>query len=714
MQWWLRYRKTGKKMKWLALVMGTVLLSLSFSLVGLLGGAAPAAAGFSSSGGVASLSPASGPPDTALTITGSGFGAVGGSVYFDENTVSVVQSAYSVWSDTQVVTSVPSGLSAGPVDVAVYNGTSGNLTVSQSFTLTPWQVAAGASSPRMALQGLGFYPGVITVDAGDSVTWTIQSGEPHMIDFLNGPPPPPSGWPGPTTAASTYGGAWPQDTSVLSPMLFQGQSYTMTFPVAGVYLYQCLMHPGMYGVVVVQAAGTPYPHDQAYYTGLGQTQAAADLAAAGTAESSYRLTSAADANGTTVWTVANGISPPETATVSLAPPGGSGTATGTATLNGTSGGLNVSLSTTGLPSGSYTASLGWGLWNNGSVEAAAYAPPVSLGSLSGNGTLDTVVNGVYAVPETGAFLEVTGTSGNPVLGGEAAYNNATVMRYLPPVLVVHQGDTVNWVQMAPQEVHTVTFLNGSAESAVGVSQTNPFGVPTGGSVFTPGAPMNSGPEYPGQTYSLTFDNVGVFPYKCLLHDYMGQVGVVVVEPAGAPAVQPSATSVITVNNSVDSTGTSTTTATAGDITGGELLVSDYASGADPVTGALSAATGTYFDVLLTNAALGSSPSVTISQYVGSSGSGDTLDWWNGTAWEPVSPSATYVNGYLSVTLNGTSSPSLAQLNGTPFAVAGPVSWQVAAGASSPRMALQGLGFYPGVITVDAGDSVTWTIQSGEP
>jgi len=42
-------------------------------------------------------------------------------------------------------------------------------------------------------------------------------------------------------------------------------SFTVTFPTAGNYDYVCLLHPKMTGKIHVQAAGAPYPHDQAYY-----------------------------------------------------------------------------------------------------------------------------------------------------------------------------------------------------------------------------------------------------------------------------------------------------------------------------------------------------------------------------------------------------------------------------------------------------------------
>ncbi|MDA8334772.1 MAG: S-layer homology domain-containing protein [Peptococcaceae bacterium] len=547
---------------------------------------------------------------------------------------------------------------------------------------TPWRVRAGASSADQSLQGLGFYPDVITIDAGDSVTWTVQSGEPHMVDFLNGTAPPSLSDPLVFSGNGTNGdneGTFGQPD--FSPMLTYGQSYTLVFPLPGTYAYQCLMHPGMQGVVVVNPAGTPYPHGHSYYDQQGRREAGRDLGAAGRAMSSYAAASSPGPDGTTVWHVANGISPAETAVLQLTPPAGSSAAgvSGTASLTGTSRGLSVNLRVGGLTPGTgYKVFLGYGLWNGGAVDSALYQEATALPGLiigsGGDGSVSTVVRGVYAVPETGAFMEVTGTGGNPVLGGEVGYDNATVMRYLPPVLTIRQGDTVDWTQMAPQEIHTVTFLNGSTESAVGVTPAVPWGVPAGGAVFTPRQPLNSGPMFPGRSYELTFNDAGVFAYKCTVHDYMGQVGVVMVGPAGSAVTQPAGSAVQNITAAPpgggpvvvggEGTGAPSTSVAVAGLTG-KVFVSDYA--VDPLAAAAPKGTGVYFDVLLHKFTPATAPFLTVSQ---SAVRGDTLDWWNGSAWRPVSPPPAFSGGKLVVSLTAASSPSLDQLNGTFFAVAG--------------------------------------------
>src|SRR5690348_7716606 len=54
-----------------------------------------------------------------------------------------------------------------------------------------WSVQAGGSDQNEALQALQFYPGTITIDVGDSITWRFPAGEPHTVTFLGPRPAPP-------------------------------------------------------------------------------------------------------------------------------------------------------------------------------------------------------------------------------------------------------------------------------------------------------------------------------------------------------------------------------------------------------------------------------------------------------------------------------------------------------------------------------------------
>lgn len=159
-----------------------------------------------------------------------------------------------------------------------------------------WTVDAGASRRGGALQALDFFSNSIVIDVGDSVTWT--SASLHTVSFLT------AGM-SPFTAPTNPAGGNTEDGSTFtsSGVLGPGQTYTLTFTKAGTYTYYCLLHPPeMTGQIIVQPAGTPYPHPQGFYTGQGNAKANAELS---DAQSALALFPFSD-GGTTL---AAGISP---------------------------------------------------------------------------------------------------------------------------------------------------------------------------------------------------------------------------------------------------------------------------------------------------------------------------------------------------------------------------------------------------------------------
>lgn len=174
-----------------------------------------------------------------------------------------------------------------------------SLTASASLN---WNVQVGASTLNQAFQALDFYNNAITIDAGDSVTWRIAAKEPHTISFLapgQTPPPPLS----PQATAPAGGSTEDGTTFTSSGLLPDGKTYTLHFPKAGTYTYFCLIHqPVMMGKIIVQKAGTPYPHTQAFYTSQASVDEWKDLFAARTAVFQFPYTP----HGTTL---AAGIAP---------------------------------------------------------------------------------------------------------------------------------------------------------------------------------------------------------------------------------------------------------------------------------------------------------------------------------------------------------------------------------------------------------------------
>jgi plastocyanin len=99
-------------------------------------------------------------------------------------------------------------------------------------------------------------------------------------------------------------------------------------------------------------------------------------------------------------------------------------------------------------------------------------------------------------------------------------NAAMVMQFLRPVVTIHVGESVTFENRNTATPHTVTF---------GEEPQNPFasvGDPTNFS----GGQLSSGILEPGSGYKVTFNSAGTFDYICALHDFMGMVGKVIVEP----------------------------------------------------------------------------------------------------------------------------------------------------------------------------------------
>jgi plastocyanin len=155
---------------------------------------------------------------------------------------------------------------------------------------------------------LKFYPAAITVDAGDTITWTV-AGNAHTISFLTAGQTPPS--PEDPAAQAPAGGSSFNGTAFTSSGIkfpAPGQdTYALTFPTAGTYAFHCLIHPGMDGTVTVAAAGTAYPQDQAAITAANQTAEAADIATGHALEASFSPTTTTNDDGSTTYHLAAGV-----------------------------------------------------------------------------------------------------------------------------------------------------------------------------------------------------------------------------------------------------------------------------------------------------------------------------------------------------------------------------------------------------------------------
>ena len=88
-----------------------------------------------------------------------------------------------------------------------------------------------AADQDVAISGFSFSPRTVTVNVGDSVTWTNSDAQTHT---------------------ATSGSAW--DTGDIG----NGESKSITMSRAGTFDYICAIHPTMTGTVVVRGrAGAP-------------------------------------------------------------------------------------------------------------------------------------------------------------------------------------------------------------------------------------------------------------------------------------------------------------------------------------------------------------------------------------------------------------------------------------------------------------------------
>lgn len=101
--------------------------------------------------------------------------------------------------------------------------------------------SVGAAQVNIKAAGFKFDPATVTVNVGDTVTWTNSDAQPHN--------------------------ATADDGSFKTPNFTQGQSASITATVAGTHTYICTVHPNMKATLIVQAAGAGTPNLPS--TGIG-------------------------------------------------------------------------------------------------------------------------------------------------------------------------------------------------------------------------------------------------------------------------------------------------------------------------------------------------------------------------------------------------------------------------------------------------------------
>jgi plastocyanin len=141
----------------------------------------------------------------------------------------------------------------------------GAVVFSQETYAQSWQATAGAQSQDKGRQALAFLPNEIWIHAGETITWTFATDEPHSVTFLKPGQVRPSftaGCPGTTPDGSGFDGSVCVNSGRITTV---GTTYTVTFPTPGNYRLVCLIHTNMTGLIHVLPPSEPLPHDQGFY-----------------------------------------------------------------------------------------------------------------------------------------------------------------------------------------------------------------------------------------------------------------------------------------------------------------------------------------------------------------------------------------------------------------------------------------------------------------
>jgi plastocyanin len=470
---------------------------------------------------------------------------------------------------------------SGHADLATqHTGTTGPETPGTGGPRT-WHVLVGGQSKNQAIQAEGYYPHVITIDAGDTVAWTLNTKEIHGVSFagtceqascippsclkihIDISPCGPHNYNG-ITALDQSGRMVPPEYNWDPSFPRSGTTFSLRFTRPGADIYYDPSIPGMRGVVIVHPAGTPYPSTQAQYSVQAQRQLRADLAAGARAASHARpLTASAGPGRTRTYHVALGASPPEKARVVLGPAAGSA-AHGTAVLHepgaGTSPapGIAITVRLAGLVPGSTHAvqvlpgACGAPAATTGLQFSQEFNPPAFtlhhlIAGPGGTATSTTVItqppnhNGgpaLLRIPSAGWFINIAAgpapdNDATSAACGNIVFHNASVMRDIPRNVHIDVGDTVVWTDNTSNEPHGVTFLAGQPLPPIPDWYMS---APTGNGIRYDGSTyFNSGLLYMadagrGQSLTLTFTKAGTFPYVDVGDFVLGTQGTVIVAP----------------------------------------------------------------------------------------------------------------------------------------------------------------------------------------
>ncbi|MEZ4505768.1 MAG: plastocyanin/azurin family copper-binding protein [Thermomicrobiales bacterium] len=204
-----------------------------------------------------------------------------------------------------------------------------------------WKVTVGGMDMENKLDLQAFFPGEITINAGDQIWFTEGMAGFHTVWFGYGAEPPILQIPDPELASPAAGeapvivfdpvvalptaslvvdGVNPVNTG-LDILWDPATPVVLTFPTPGTYDYLCIPHQGvMRGTVIVQEAGSELPFDQAALDAMATEQANALIQEGVAAKAEFAEPVAeAQADGSTLWTAAIGAGPGQVRVMAFLP-----------------------------------------------------------------------------------------------------------------------------------------------------------------------------------------------------------------------------------------------------------------------------------------------------------------------------------------------------------------------------------------------------------
>jgi plastocyanin len=109
----------------------------------------------------------------------------------------------------------------------------------------PNATPVAAAGHMVQISDSAFGTSVLTIEVGDTVTWTNSDDRPHTVTSRDG--------------------------AFDSGNLDEGASFSATFDTPGTYAYLCEYHPDMTATIVVEAASPPAPSPAAPASSPGST-----------------------------------------------------------------------------------------------------------------------------------------------------------------------------------------------------------------------------------------------------------------------------------------------------------------------------------------------------------------------------------------------------------------------------------------------------------